>query len=172
MVWIVELATKPVNALLRWMIISTFRAMIFRRENLVRYLISTPCWSLANKNNSFPSRQTSRLWFFVKHLTLLLNPLLFTYRSTQLKIFLSWGKFSHTWKFTKTALNNCCFQENDGVHMDPVNNMGKKIHQYFFAGIKSWRNKMTFKCKVFWINSKLSEAMKVNLIILTLFRME
>ena len=110
MVWIVELATKPVNALLRWMIISAFGAMIFRGENLVSYLISTPCWSLANQNNSFPSPQTSRLWFFVKHLTLLLNPLLFTYRSTQLKNFLSWEKFSHTWKFTKTALKNCWCQ--------------------------------------------------------------
>ena len=98
------------------------------------------------------------------------NPLLFTYRSTQLKNFFSWGKFSYTWNFTKTALKNCwCqhFSRKWWVYMDPVNNMaGKKFHKYLFVGIKSWGNEMSFKCKVFWINSKLSEARKVNFFIL------
>ena len=68
--------------------------------------------------------------FFESNLGIIIfsvNPLLFTYRSTQLN-FLSRGKFSHTWKFTKTALKIAdvsTFQKNDGVHMDPVNNMGK-----------------------------------------------
>ena len=51
--------------------------------------------------------------------------------------------------------------------MDPVNNIEKKnFHKYLFVGIKSWWNEMSFKCKVFWIILKLSEARKVNFIIL------
>ena len=51
--------------------------------------------------------------------------------------------------------------------MDPVNNTEKKFfHKYLFVGIKSWWNEMSFKCKVFWINSKPSEARKLNLTVL------
>ena len=100
----------------------------------------------------------------------IINPLLFRYRSTQLKKNFSWGKFSHTRKFTKTALKIAdvsTFHENDGVYMDPVNNIGKKnFHKYLFVRIKSWWKEMSFKCKIFWINFRLSEARKVNLIIL------
>ena len=44
-----------------------------RRENVVSYLISTQCWSLANQNKSFVVLQTSWFSFSVKHFALLMR---------------------------------------------------------------------------------------------------
>ena len=86
------------------------------------------------------------------------------------KRYFSWGKFPHTWRFTKTALKTCWCQPLSRKWWGPYGSCeqdGEKIfHKYLFVGIKSWWNEMSFKYKVFWINSKLSEARKVNLIIL------
>ena len=101
---------------------------------------------------------------------LLFNSLLFTYRSTQLKNFLSWGsslihgslqkqpsKIADVGHFSRKWLGPYGSSEKYGENF---------FHKYLFAGIKSWWNEMSFKCKVFWINSILSEARKVNLTIL------
>ena len=50
-----------------------FELWYSRRENVVSYLISTQCWSLANQNKSFVALQTSWLSFSVKHFTLLMR---------------------------------------------------------------------------------------------------
>ena len=50
-----------------------FELWYSRWENVVSYLISTQCWSLANQNKSFIAFQTSWLSFSVKHFTLLMR---------------------------------------------------------------------------------------------------